>query len=191
LKQRLFIGFDPDDILRQEIISLQQNLEKLNLPLVFEPAEKLHLTLNFIGKSDKSDVGKIGDMLTRVVAGFSPFNLTPAYLETLYQKHGSSLVYLGFSGDTQTLKSLQMELREQLTDMHIPQPGRFLPHITIGRFKKADPSMTKSFMDQIPTSDFSPLPAFTVDNVSLYDSLLSREGSHYRRLRRIPLQSEV
>jgi len=191
LKQRLFIALSSSGDLQREITDLQSRLEKLGLPLRFEPAEKLHLTLNFIGAIDKTETEKISGLIKDVASEFSSFSLTPAFLETLYQKHGTSLVYLGLSGDVPVLKNLQSELKKGLSGIHLPQPDRFLPHITIGGFKKADPVLTKSFMDTVREFDFSPLSGFTVDRITLYESLLSKEGSHYRRLRQFSLSSDV
>ena len=187
MKQRLFIALDPTEDLRQEIVDLQSRLEKLRLPVLFQPAEKLHLTLNFLGAVDESAVGNLGAAVRTATSGISSFSLTPAFLETLYQKHDNSIIYLGFSGDISHLKNLQSELKKYLADLHFAQPKRFLPHITIGKFKKTDPVLTKSYMDQIRDFDFYPLSAFIIDHVILYESLLSKAGSHFRRLRRFPL----
>jgi RNA 2',3'-cyclic 3'-phosphodiesterase len=188
LKQRLFIALDPPDDLRQEIVDLQSRLDQLRLPLRFEPAEKLHLTLNFLGEVDKSFTSDIGTALKSVASEFSPFILTPAFLETLYQRHDNSLVYLGFTGDVDILKKLQSGLKACLSGMHLPQPKRFLPHITLGKMIKTDPVLTKSALDKVRDFKIRPLSEFTIDHLTLYESLLSKEGSHYRRLRRFMLK---
>jgi RNA 2',3'-cyclic 3'-phosphodiesterase len=182
LKQRLFISLDPPDSTRQEITVLQHALEKLNLPIRFEPPEKLHLTLNFIGAVEKDRVGSLQNLIRRVADTYAPLTLTPAFLETLYQKHDSSLIYLGLTGDTDGLDNLHDDLKENLAEQQIPQPERYMPHITIGRFKKADPVLTKSFMDKVNAYEFTALTPFIADRISLYESLLSRDGSHYRRI---------
>ena len=76
---------------------------------------------------------------------------------------------------------------EELINQKIPQPERFLPHITIGRVKKTDPVMTKSIMDKVQVYDFEPLPDFKVEQISLFESILSKDDSHYRRVGRFSL----
>ncbi len=186
MKYRLFIAIDAP--LRQEVLSLQSKLSELNLPVVWEEPEKVHLTLNFLGEVEQAQIGHLNKIITTAVSEFSPFNLRPAFLETLYKRHDPSLIYLGLSGDTDVLKELQQRLTKGLEKMALPQPERFLPHITIGRLKRIDPTMTKSFLDKIRDSDFSPLPEFLVKNIVLYRSLLSKSGSHYAQLHEFVLE---
>lgn len=189
MKQRLFIGIDPSEALRQEIVKLQTSLQALKLPLVLELPEKLHLTLNFIGAVDKEKTADIQQLIKHAVFGIPPFTLTPAFLETLYQKHGSSIIYLGLTGEIQMLKNLQGLLADGLTESGISQPGRYLPHLTVAKFKKADPVLIKSFIDKVDEFAYTPLSEFTVSQIVLFESLLSKDGSHYRRIGHFALHS--
>lgn len=183
MKHRLFISLDLPDPIRHEIAALQTRLDALHLPLRLEEPEKLHLTLNFIGAFDKDATNNLAKNINEITSSHSQFKLRPFFLETLYQKHVGSLVYLGITGDLSALTDLQSQISEYLGSKFIAQPRRFLPHITIAKVIKADPVLTKSILDSVRELKFSPLPEFTVDHVSLNQSLLSRNGSTYRHLR--------
>lgn len=163
-------------------------LDRLQLPLTLEDPQKLHLTLNFLGRVEEAKIGSIGQLIKEVAQGIFSFYLTPSYLDCMYKKHASSFIYLGLSGDLTSLKQMQKSLTHSISRTGIPQPNRFFPHITIARFKKSDPVTTKRAMDQVADFEFAPLDTFPVTHISLFESLLSSKGSHYRRIGQYPLK---
>lgn len=188
MKYRLFIAADPPAAAKESIIRIQDQLSRSPYPVLWESSDKLHLTLNFIGATPPENLAEINRIVSSTASRFAPFTLTPAFLETLYQRHEQSLIYLGFSGDIQKLRDLQSSLSLSLTQISIPQPRRFLPHLTIGRLKRTDPPTTKRFLDQMRDLPFTPLPAFQITAITLYRSFLSRQGSTYQKLATFPLQ---
>lgn len=187
MKFRLFLAIDLPFPLTQDIVKLQSSLNPLGLPVVWEKSDKLHLTLNFLGYVYDGDIQKIIGAIHEAVSGFGSFVLTPQFLETLYQRHEPSLIYLAPTGDIDRLKDLQKLLRETINNLEIPQPIRFLPHITIGRLKRTDPVTTKAAIDKVSSVEFTPLSSFEVSRITLFKSLVSRSGSVYERLREFRL----
>ncbi len=182
------MAIEISDDLRREIGDLQSRMEKLKLPIRWEEPQKLHLTLNFLGRIEESLEPEIHRVVSGVCSQFSQFDLTPVFLETMYKKHEPSFLYLGISGELPTLLKLQKSLREELLYLKVPLPEKFFAHITIGRVNKADPETTKSVLNRFQDFEFSPLPDFTTVAVSLFESLISDKGSHYRLIRRFMLQ---
>jgi RNA 2',3'-cyclic 3'-phosphodiesterase len=182
LKHRLFIAIDIPDPVRTEIASLQHQLDDLGLPVVWEDPKKLHLTLHFLGSTPNEQMLNLMSALRKELHTFSAFSLTPYFLETLYKRHEPSLIYVGLQGDLEALKLLQRSLGDLLTEFRLPAQNKFLPHITIGRLKRDDPVNTKLFLDKIDIVDIKPLSTYTVDNVVLYESHLSKQGSFYQKL---------
>jgi RNA 2',3'-cyclic 3'-phosphodiesterase len=183
LKYRLFVAIDLPHDLKLEVESLINGLNTLGLPVVWEKPEKLHLTLNFLGNVYDGDIQKVIKNIHDTVSAFPKFTLTPQFLETLYQRHENSLVYLAPTGDTEELIRLQKDLSQMFNEMEMPQPTRFFPHITIGRLKRTDPPTTKYVLDKIDTFEFEPLSSFEVNKITLLKSMVSRAGSVYERLR--------
>jgi len=188
LTHRLFIAIDPPPSIRSGVRRLQSRLAHLDLPVNWEDTDKLHLTLNFLGRIPDQNLGPITTTLTRVAAAMTQFSLEPMFLETLYQRHDNSIIYIGFAGDIDLLKKMQKSLSLSLSKLSLPQPRRFLPHLTIGRLKRTDPTLTKRYLDQIRAQNFRPLPVFTVDKIILYESFLTKAGSHYQKVREFMLK---
>lgn len=188
MKHRLFIAID---VPSPEIVTLQSRLDRLHLPLVLESPEKLHLTLHFLGRIPEDQVSSIKTITGKIALRYSTFSLQPAFLETLYRRHAPSLVYLGLTGDLDVLKDLQKSLSLPLSQLLLPHQERFFPHIDIAKFKPDDPVQIKKFLGQISDFEFSPLSPFTISHVTLYESHLSRAGSHYQKISQFMLRPKV
>ena len=187
MKHRLFIAITPPQSFKVRVSALQLDLDNLGLPVRWEEPEKLHLTLSLLARVSDEQMSHINALLRCVSSRTTPLEISPLFLETLYQKHEPSLIYLGLAGDITALKGLYSQLYRELTEMGFPQRKRFLPHITVGRLKKADPALTKKFLDRLDGYQFSPPDAFTVNSLDLYRSLISRAGSTYQLVNRFPL----
>ncbi len=182
MKHRLFVAIDLTSTLGPDVVILQQKLAKLNMPVEWQEMNKLHLTLNFLGEIENSKLHEVSSLVRKVIKRHSRFMLNPSFLETLYKRHDPSLVYLGVSGDVDQLKELQEDLSNEFNSIKMPQSEKFLPHITVGKLLRTDPTTTKSFLDKISNFDFSPLPEFEVSEICIYRSFVSRSGSHYERI---------
>lgn len=188
MKHRLFIAIDVPETVRTEIILLQKKLDDLKLPVLWESSQKLHLTLHFLGATPHDQMQNLMHSLRKTLNSFPIFSLTPYFLETLYRRHDNSIIYLGLQGEINELKLLQKELGDLLTGYRLPAQNKFLPHITIGKFKRDDPINTKLFLEKINDLEITPLSEFTVDHVSLYESFLSSSGSHYQKIGQFGIQ---
>lgn len=160
----------PETILG-EIAALRPQLDKLKLPIVW--GKHPHLTLNFLGLADPK-------IIAPLIPSFHSFTLQPLYLDTLYNRHEPTILYLSIA-KSEELIELQKSLSVSLSQI-TPQPRRFLPHITIGRLKRTDPVSTKRYMDLISDFNSPHFSSFTVNKITLYQSLISQAGTTYQKL---------
>ena len=177
MKHRLFLAID---VPSSPIIELQSRLEKLGLPISWEKPEKLHLTLNFIGRVSSDQLGGVSRVIKSAIYQFNKLTVSLPFLETLYQRHDQTLLYLAASSPD--LVPLQKAVCAGLDSIKFPQPRRFLPHVTIGKLKRTDPTTTKHVIDIISDFDYQPMPSFDVDHLTLYESHLSSKGSSYQKI---------
>ena len=177
MKHRLFLAID---VPSSPIIELQSRLEKLGLPISWEKPEKLHLTLNFIGRVSSDQLGGVSRVIKSAIYQFNKLTVSLPFLETLYQRHDQTLLYLAASSPD--LVPLQKAVCAGLDSIKFPQPRRFLPHVTIGKLKRTDPTTTKHVIDIISDFDYQPVSSFEVDHLTLYESLLSSKGSTYQKI---------
>lgn len=176
MKHRLFLAID---VPSARIVALQSKLDGLRLPVIWEKPEKIHLTLNFLGRVSIDQIGGVSRIVKSAAYHFNQFSISLPFLETLYQRHDQTLLYLATSSPD--LAPLQKALCEGFDSIKFPQPRRFLPHITIGKIKRTDPTTTKRVIDAISNLDYRPLPPFEVDHLTLYESHLSSKGSTYQK----------
>ncbi|MEK7090875.1 MAG: RNA 2',3'-cyclic phosphodiesterase [Patescibacteria group bacterium] len=171
MKHRLFIAIDLPETTLSEIAALQPQLDKLELPIVWE--KHLLLTLNFLGLADPGAI-------TPLIPSFHSFALQPLYLDTLYSRHEPTILYLSLAKSPE-LTDLQSSLSLSLSQI-TPQPRKFLPHITLGHLKRTDPVSTKRYMDILSDFNSPQFSPFTVDKIVLYQSLISQAGTTYQKL---------
>ena len=182
MKHRLFVAVDMPDAVKSEVEKLQISLDKLRLPVKWELPQKIHLTLSFLGRLADEEASLMRRIITNTATAFRPHLLQPVALDTLYQRHEPSLVYLLVADREGELTSLQKELTRKFDEI-TPQPRhKFMPHIVIGRILKSDPTLVKQSMDKLSEVEIEPLPQFEVQKISLYESHLSKSGSSYQRL---------
>ncbi|KKR92088.1 MAG: 2'-5' RNA ligase [Parcubacteria group bacterium GW2011_GWC1_43_11] len=187
MKHRLFTAITLPEAVSLEIARLQKDLDRLKLPVVWD--NTFHLTLNFLGQVTDSDTGTIKNLISDTTKNFYSFTLQLLYLDTLYSRHDPTILYLTLA-KSDDLIQLQASLSSSFSSI-TPQPRKFLPHITIGKFKRTDPVTTKHFIDLVSdfaTPEFSEIP---VDKIILYESLPSKVGTTYRQISQFMLQSQT
>lgn len=186
MKHRLFLAIPLPETFRPQVTSLQNQLSKLSIPVVWENPAKIHMTLNFLGRVDNNDLLPVNRLINKITTIVPLFNLRISFLETLYRRHEESLIYLAPTGDMEILTDMQKALAKVLHQIS-PQPIRFLPHFSIGKFQKIDPITTKAAIDKIDNFEFAPWEEFTVDKLILFESFVTHKGSTYHKFHEFPL----
>jgi len=124
--QRLFIALWPDPATRAAIARWQQ---AWNWPLHAAPvkAERLHLTLHFLGDVSAHRVGEIAQGLRRP---FEPFELALGHGEVW----PNGVAVLESAGTPLQLERLHTALRDAVTALGFAVDTRpFRPHVTLSR----------------------------------------------------------
>lgn len=182
MKHRLFAAIDLPDQVASRVVRLQTELDKLGVPIVWEKPKQLHLTLVFMGRLPDEDAARVRGMLVNTARAFRSHTLRIGDLDTLYNRHELSILFLQIIDLEGELVSLQKELARRVDEV-TPQPRqKFMPHITIGRIRKSDPTQVKHQLDKLADVEIDSLGEFTVDKVHLYESFLSKSGASYIKL---------
>ena len=121
---RLFIAVELSEELKKSMIGLMHELKKAGVKGQYAPAENLHLTLAFIGETDR-----LPEILEAVQSvRFKPFKLSLSELGNF-----GEIVFCGAKGN-QGLSELAKEVRAVLDAAGIGYDKKgFLPHITLIR----------------------------------------------------------
>ena len=182
MKNRLFVSLNlPIDIVEQ-IVALRDSIsteKKLN----WEPAEKLHLTIKFIGDVSSQVMDEI---LKDLVFLESYFLIKCAFTKFgfFYRDNKPIILWAGLQTDI-LLNKLIVELNERLNKFSIPiEQRKFNPHITLLRIKNV-PEI--NFVNNFKNFTFKPI-LFTANTVTLYKSILHPEGSKYSEIKNYKLK---
>ena len=124
---RIFIAIRFTEAFKASILDAQEGLKEQGIRGNFPRPENLHLTLVFIGETDRID-----DIKTAVASvRFDPFVITTGQLGCFNGR--SRVLWMGIQGK-EKMKTLALRLRKALDERGINYShGPFQPHITLVR----------------------------------------------------------
>lgn len=187
---RLFVALNIPLEIKEEIIRIRNSAVNNPFDYKWEPPEKLHLTLKFIGEVDENLIKEIESEISFIneykafSCGFSRFGF-------FYNRGEPKILWLGLNINTEIF-DLVKRLNEELVKVGIPEENRkFKPHLTLMRVKKKlDKNFINSFVQWTPYGENSKLAdtEFYADSVSLIKSELNSTGSRYTEIKNYKLQ---
>lgn len=173
MKHRVFIAIDLPDDLKELIVQAQDKMNKFNWPVRWEPIEKLHITLRFLGNITNEDIAIVQDIVHAEIQKTQAFPLTlDGYVFFPTSKYPTVLCLLVV--DNTVLYTFQRALADALAEVQLGEPERhsFNGHITIGRTKPM--SVPYNALSQVKFKH-----QCECNSVSIYCSELLESGSRY------------
>lgn len=179
---RLFISLDLPDNVIEQIIGLRDKIctEK---NIRWEPKEKLHLTIKFIGDVSDEMMNKISNELL-FVNNYQTIKCSFNKFGFFYRDDKPFILWAGLTVD-ETLFDLITEVNASLEKLSIAiEQRKFNPHITLLRIKN-DHGI--NFVHNFKNFTFEPI-LFTANSISLYKSILHSAGSKYIKIKNYKLK---
>lgn len=175
---RLFIAITISDEAKEELIRIQNELDKRNSDLKLIPKESIHLTLKFIGEYHSPEL--IAEIIGPIINNTSVTELTLSEVGAFPSPKAARVVWVGADESEPVLSKLSNEIEEALEELDIPKEDRsFVPHITIARTKERQ-------LIKLPTSV---VPVrFEVKNIILFSSDTLPQGAKYTEQFKFPLK---
>lgn len=163
---RLFLAISIDGTMQDALLKLQEHWQTLGVRGHFVPAEKMHLTLAFIGEYGNPDM--VMDAISTV--SFTPFSLQ---LDGAGNFHDT--LWAGIAPN-EALSACVRRLRRALAEQEIPYDRKkYAPHITLVR--RADfPGSVESLLSELPTDTMD------VMEISLMRSDRGKNGMIYTKI---------
>ncbi len=160
---RLFLAISLEGTIQESLLDLQEHWRALGVRGYFVPAEKMHLTLAFIGEYSNPDI--VMDAISAI--SFKPFAIQ---LDGAGNFHDT--LWAGIA-PKDALSACVRQLRRALAEHDIPYDRkRFSPHITLVR--RADfPDSMESLLRNLPTDTME------VTEISLMRSDRGKNGMIY------------
>jgi 2'-5' RNA ligase len=104
-------------------------------------AERMHLTLRFLGDTEDPSVSGVTAAMDRVAATFSPLSLTLAGTGFFPTAHKPRIAWVGVNGQVDALAQLESALSAELMGLGIArEPRPFHPHLTLVRMRHSSGS---------------------------------------------------
>lgn len=173
---RSFIAVDTGEKVPAMIDSISERLRRMGFKASWVPGTNAHLTLAFLDNIEPERLSLIASMLSRRLRGFPSFTLETGRIGYFKHKELPKVIWVAIERN-QSLLNLQRETKVVLEAMNLPVDSSFRPHLTVGRMKFSPP-MWRKFLGTIEDERI----IFPVGEVTVFESILSREGAKYRKV---------
>lgn len=179
---RLFIAvkIEPTRPLRK-VLSQLEAMGRAVKPIA---ADKLHLTLKFLGDTDLALVPQVSDFLRKAVGEATKFEMPLVGLGAFPHPRRPSVVWVG-TQESETLVDIAGSLERLLRPLGFKRERRrFEPHVTLARIRSKPPGELAELLDADQSTDFGAVP---VASVQLFQSELRSDGPQYTVLSTVEL----
>ncbi len=179
---RLFVALEIPEDIRERIKELRDEAAGENIDIKWEPLEKLHLTLKFIGEVKDELVHPISETLS-FLEQYNKINCRLTKFGFFFKHSVPQILWIGLWVNS-VLFEIVEQLNEKLSKFDIAVEGRkYKPHLTLLRIKKRFPEqwVTKFNSFIIPEINF-----FS-DRILLIKSELLPESSKYTVIKEFKL----
>jgi len=185
---RAFIAVTLDSKVIEKIAHATTQLRPEIIGVRWVAPPNFHLTVKFLGGIDEAMVEPIEARLRDQLSLFPRFSINAKGLGVFPSPKRPRVLWVGLTGDR--LIALASRVESALQQLGFtPETRKFTPHLTIGRWRRADPA-PKSLDRQLEDWRAYDFDISRVESVSLIQSVLKSEGASYNRLATIPLGTE-
>ena len=185
---RAFIAVTLDSKVIEKIAHATTQLRAEIIGVRWVAPANFHLTLKFLGGIDEAMVEPIEARLRDQLSLFPRFSINAKGLGVFPSPKRPRVLWVGLTGDR--LIALASRVESALQQFGFtPETRKFTPHLTIGRWRQADPA-PKSLDRQLEDWRAYDFGISRVESVSLIQSVLKSEGASYNRLATIPLNTQ-
>lgn len=178
---RLFLALELPPATADELHATVEPLRAGEPGLSWVPAQKLHLTLKFIGDADDERAAALIAAADRAAARQRPIEITLAGVGAFPNFRRPRVVWLGVAAEPR-LELLHHDVELAAADAGYEVEGRpFRPHVTLTRVRDALPVDRARALARAARAISYSATAF-VDRLTLFDSATGIPGAHYRTL---------
>lgn len=178
MSHRLFVAVRPSEAVIDALIDTMDGVDNAR----WQDEAQLHLTLRYIGEVDPPLAEDIAAALGRVRA--TPFALTLRGVGHFARAGWPSAIWADVASSPE-LATLQKKVERALMMAGCePETRRFTPHVTLARLNRSS-GPVGPWLAAHGNLSAGPMP---VDHLILYESTLTRSGSHYEPVVRYALR---
>ncbi len=180
--RRIFTAIDISDEARMKVAHYVESLrdEFTNLRVGWERAEKLHLTLKFLGDIDEERLKNLIEAVEKTAEQFSSFKLQISETGAFPSPRNARILWLGARDEQGNMQRLNEILETECKRKNFEKEKRnYKPHLTIARLRQSPQS--KELVGKHLRNDFDSIE-FAVSEIVIYESRLQKSGSIYQKI---------
>ena len=185
--QRIFIALkvEAEDNLLKMISTFKSGLSKEQIK--WTDQGNIHITLAFLGDTEEYMIKNISLVLKNACAGSGKFELVLRGSGVFRSISDPRIIWTGID-HSERLFQLYESIMNGLKELNIKIEDRtFNPHLTLGRVKRLNyKEELKSLVERYKNQE---IQIVSVNEVILYESILSNAGPVYKPLTRIDLSN--
>jgi RNA 2',3'-cyclic 3'-phosphodiesterase len=174
---RLFVGIDPPDSIKSALLLLQGGISGVR----WQRADQMHITLRFIGEVDRHIANDIAAHLLRIA--HPGFDIQLRGVGTFDRRGSLHTLYAGVT-PTESLHILHKKINHLLVQLGLEaDPRAYVPHLTMARLNHGSGTPAHFLVDHGALAT----GLFSVNDICLYESQLTRDRAHYSIVERYAL----
>jgi 2'-5' RNA ligase len=176
---RLFAGIELDAATREACVRAQDQLRDAAFEARYEAAEKLHITLAFLGQVDAQRVREVEDAIDTVAAATQPFTLTLDKLGAFPHERRPRVIFVGARAHVASFRNLATALRGHYETLGFSFADDAVAHVTIARHKGGSAR-------PLPMLDIAAAQV-AIGAIVLFESVPEKQTTRYVVRHRAPL----
>lgn len=183
---RLFIALHLPDNIKQLLSAVITDLKTRGGKVKYVEPKNMHLTLKFLGNTEKEMVEPIIETLQNAVGSYTPFESSITKLGGFPNLKKPRVIWVDLFKNREILGELSQRINNSLENLGIEKENKpFKPHLTLGRIK--DDRDLNELTDYLSGYKLEETK-FIFDKISLIQSKLTQTGPIYKSLFDINLE---
>jgi RNA 2',3'-cyclic 3'-phosphodiesterase len=181
MKTRTFIAVPLAPDIRRRALEVIYQLQPVAGDVKWVEPDNMHWTLQFLGNVDDLETPAICDAIAEAVSDVEPFELIVEGVGAFPSADRPRTLWLGAGRGSNEMSTLQSAIELALEPFGFRgEKRRYRPHVTLGRAGRGD--SPQELAELLATfADFS-AGTMLIDEVTIFASLLTRQGPEYRVL---------
>lgn len=167
---RCFIGILLPESLREDVVKIQKEIEKLPIKCKLVEPENLHLCFSFLGEIPEVQIKMICNVLDSICKNYKSFTVKINGVKLIPNEKFIRVIALDVHGDIASRKLVE-EITKEIGGDSKPL------HLTLGRVKNVENKNV--FLERIKEFKKMEIGVLTISKVQLIKSQLQKTGPVY------------
>lgn len=189
MDKRIFIAVDVSEAAREKIGACTKSLrnEFGEVRAGWERAEKLHLTLKFLGDTNEKQLREVKTIVARIAENCREFTIKLDRSGVFPNRRSffnspPRVLWIGVADEEGNLTKISRELENECANLGFNKETRpFHPHLTIARIREPQTQAAHLLAAKHLETQIEPLE-IKIAEIVIYESELQKSGSVFKKL---------